>query len=144
MLAKKQLNRISDRDLLVAGVALYWGEGSKSDKSQLAFVNSDPEAIKFMFCWFKKIMHIKNEEFMPRIFINNIHKNRIKKVLKFWSKLLNLPEGQFGNPVFLGGRPKKVYENHDNYYGVLSLKIRKSSKIKYHVLGFIEALKKSY
>jgi len=143
ILAKKQIGKISKRDLLIAGVALYWGEGVKSDKSSFAFINSDPEAIKFMYKFYSEILGVKKENFMPRIFINEIHKDRIDVVLNFWSNLLKLPISQFGNPVFLKMEQKKIYENHDNYFGVLSLKVRKSTNLKYQVLGLIGALKEN-
>lgn len=50
---------------------------------------------------------------------------------------------QFGNPVFLVHKQKKVYENYHHYYGVLALRVRKSSRLKYEILGLIDALKKS-
>jgi hypothetical protein len=140
-LAFKQLGRLSNRDLLVAGVALYWGEGTKSDKYQLAFVNSDPEAIRFMCAWFHKIMGVQKSDFMPRIFINEMHKPRIGKVLGFWTDFLGFPKEQFGKPVFIKRKQRKVYENYQNYYGILSLKIRKSAHLKYHTLGFVDALR---
>ena len=57
--------------------------------------------------------------------------------------MLNLPVRQFGNPVFLVHKQKKVYENYHHYYGVLALRVRKSSRLKYEILGLIDALKKS-
>lgn len=80
---------------------------------------------------------------MPRIFINEIHRQRIKKVLNFWSNLLQLPIEQFGNPVLLKMKQRKIYDNHESYYGVLSLKIRKSTKLKYHIRGLIGAMKQN-
>ncbi len=136
---KKEIGKFSRRDFLIAGLALYWGEGSKTFK--LSFSNSEPSMIKFMFLWFKKIMKIKNQEFMPRIFINAIHKPRIDKVIKFWSNFLKLPVEQFGNPVFLNINSKKVYENYNTYYGVMSLGIKRSTYLKYKILGLIEAMK---
>lgn len=138
---KKEIGRLSKRDLLIAGATLYWGEGSK--KSKLAFVNSDPDTVKFMLRWFQKSMSVKKEDFMPRIFINDIHRPRINKVLKFWSSFLCLSISQFGNPVFLKRNPKKVYENYDSYYGVLALGVKKSSKLKYCILGLIDAIKRA-
>lgn len=135
----KEIISLSPRDALVAGIALYWAEGSR--KSRLAFVNSEPEMIVLMSWWFEKIMGVRKNEFMPRIFINDIHRPRIGKVLNFWSDLLRLPRSQFGNPVFLKKRPRKIYENYDSYYGVLSLGVRRSGELKYRVLGLIEALK---
>lgn len=142
-LGKKEIGAISQRDFLFAGVALYWGEGSKTENSRLAFTNSDPQAILFMYKWFKKIFGVPKRDFMPRIFINEIHKNRIDNVVAFWSKLLKLPKEQFGNPIFLKVKNKKVYDNHNQYYGVLSLRIKNSSNLKYHVLGLIQALKRA-
>jgi transcriptional regulator with XRE-family HTH domain len=141
-ISKNEIGTMSYRDLLFAGTALYWGEGSKTENSRLAFTNSDPEAILFMYKWFKEVFGVTKKEFTPRIFINKIHARRIKKVVAFWSELLKLPKEQFGNPVLLNVGNKKIYDNHDQYYGVLSLRIRKSTNLKYHILGLIKALKK--
>lgn len=138
-LGKQAVGRLTERDWLLAGAALYWAEGSK--KSRFAFTNSEPQMIKFVARWLKYAMGVKKDEFMPRIFINAIHKPRIEKVVDFWSQLLQVPMHQFGNPVLLRDRPKKIYENYDSYYGVLALGVRNSNKIKYRVLGLIDAIR---
>ncbi len=139
--AKKELINFTKRDLAMLGLGLYWGEGTKSNKSSLAFVNSDPDAILITYKYFHSIFGVKKEDFMPRIFINDIHKPRIKKVLQYWSSLLELPIEQFGNPVFLRMKNKKRYDNHESYFGIISLKVRKSSELKYQIIGLIEELK---
>ena len=133
------IKELTKHEFLIAGLSLYWAEGNK--RSKLGFINSDPAMIKLMFRWFKDIMGVKEEDFMPRIFINAIHKPRIRKVMRFWLDLLKLPRKQFGNPVFLKRNPKKVYENYDSYYGLLTLQVRRSTELKYRILGLIEALK---
>lgn len=138
-LGKQDVGKLTTRDWLIAGVALYWGEGSK--KSRFAFTNSDPQMIQFVSRWLRKAFGVKRSEFMPRIFINAIHAPRIGKVMSFWSQLLQVPTHQFGKPILLRDRPKKIYENHDSYYGVLALGVRNSNKIKYKVLGLIDAIK---
>ncbi|MEK7566453.1 MAG: hypothetical protein AAB494_02145 [Patescibacteria group bacterium] len=135
----KDIGKLSKRELLVSGIALYWGEGSKGGK--LSFANSDPALILFMIKWFKEIMGVKDEEFMPRIYINEIHKPREMKVLKFWAALLNLPASQFRKTIFIKTKQKKVYENYENYYGVLAFRVRNSAKLGYYILGLIDALK---
>lgn len=77
---------------------------------------------------------------MLGIQINSVHKFRIKKVLLFWSKLLDLPTSQFDNPYYVNIRPKKVYENMDEYYGLVRLKIRRSSLHHYRILGLIDGI----
>ena len=138
-LAEREVAKLTKRDLLIAGAALYWAEGNK--KSKFAFTNSEPQMIKFMSYWFQRILGVKKDELMPRIFINAIHEPRIKKVIIFWSRLLRVPTFQFGKPVFLRDRPKKIYEKYHSYYGVLTLGVRKSAKLKYRVLGLIDALR---
>ena len=132
--------KVSERDLLLAGLGIYWGEGVKADKSALAIVNSDPHIIKFMYKWFRKIFKVKKCDFVPQIFVNEIHKTRSRKILTFWSNTLNLPKEQFKNIVFLKMNNKKVYENYDSYYGVLALRIRKSTDLKYRILALLESL----
>lgn len=136
---KKLLQRIHVQEFLIAGLALYWGEGNK--KSRLSFINSDPAMIQFMLLWFQKAMGVKREDFMPCVFINAIHKPRINKIVRFWSNLLELPPRQFSNPVFIKRNPRKVYENYDSYYGLLAIRVRKSTDLKYRILGLIEGLK---
>ena len=136
---REQIKTLSQRDIMIAGIALYWAEGSR--KSKLSFINSEPQMIKFMFRWFQDELGVPKADFMPRIFINAIHRPRIRKVLRFWSQLLQLPTSQFGNPVFLKRPPRKVYENYESYYGVLSLGVRGSSELKYLILGLIDALR---
>lgn len=136
---REEITVLSKRDILIAGIALYWAEGTR--KSRLGFTNSEPQMIKFMFRWFQDAMGVAKDDFMPRVFINAIHRSRINKVLHFWSQLLQLPTSQFGNPIFLKRPPRKVYENYESYYGVLALGIRRSSELKYRILGLIDGLR---
>jgi hypothetical protein len=138
---KEIIGELSERDLLVACISLYWAEGSK--KCKFKITNSDPRMILFMFECFKRIFYVRKEEFMPRLSINIIHAYRIQDVLQFWSNLLELPIEQFGNPVLIKTKQNKVYNNHGTYFGVLHLGVRKGTLLKYRMLGLIEALKMS-
>lgn len=138
---KKDIGKLSQRDLLIAGIALYWAEGSKSEKSHLSLINSDPNMITFAYKWFRKSLGVKKNEFMPRIFINQMHRPRIDSILKYWAALLDLPKEQFGNPVFLKIKQKKVYDNYDSYNGILALRIKNGTNLKYKILGLIKAFK---
>ena len=139
--SKTVFNSFTERDLLIAGIALYWAEGSKAETtSGFVFVNSDPVMIKFMHLWLRKVMRIKKEDIKPRLAINEIHKPRIDKVLHFWSGLLELPVAHFGNPWYVKAKVSKVYENYDSYYGILRLGVRKSGLLKHRTLSLIKIL----
>ena len=135
------IKKITQRDLLIAGACLYWAEGAKT-RGRFIFVNSDPIMIKIIFLFLIKILDVNRELIHPTLQINFIHKKRIKKVMMFWSKYLNIPLQNFNKPYFVNVTPKKVYENYDNYYGILRLRVLKSSSLQYKMLGFIDMFRK--
>lgn len=139
--AASHLQQLSSDTIVAVGAALYWAEGSKSDKHQLSFVNSDPSMIFFMYKWFQRVFDVGAQDFIVRVFINEIHKSRIDTVLNFWSNLLELPKVDFRKTVFIKTKQRKVYLNHNNYYGLLSLRIKRSSVIKYKTLSLVEGLR---
>ncbi len=138
---KKYVNELSLRELLLVGAAIYWGEGSK--KSQLGFINSDADMIVFMYRWFQKALGVKKQDFMPRILINDLHKSRDRVIKGYWAKLLGLPESQFRKTTFIKRPNTKRYSNHETYFGLLTLRVRNSTDLKYKILGLIEGLKYS-
>lgn len=136
----QELSRLSDREILLTGLGIYWGEGAKGSSSVVSVVNSDPRIILYMYQWFQRAFKVDKIMFSPRIFINAQHRSREEKVVNYWSRLLRLPKRQFGKTVFIKVKNKKVYENYDTYYGVLALKVRKGANIKYRILGYLDAL----
>lgn len=138
---KKQFETLSPRELLLVGTAIYWGEGTK--KSELGFINSDADMIVFMYRWFQIALGVKKADFKPRILINSLHKRRDKIVKRYWSKLLGLPVSQFRKTTYVKRPNTKKYSNHDSYFGLLTLRVRNSTELKYKILGLIEGLKYS-
>lgn len=139
---QKIISRVSKRDLLLVAMSLYWCEGSKTDStSSFMLVNSDPKMVLVMKKFLVKVMNVQVDDIVCGIQINIVHKRRIKKVLIFWKKLLELRDSQMRKPYFVNTKLKKVYENHDQYFGVCRLFVRKSKKLKYKMLGMIKAFK---
>ena len=123
--------------------ALYWAEGGKArSTSGFIFVNSDPKMILLMYYWLLTDLDVPKSDLSPRISVNINHKERIGDILHFWSNLLELPTDVFDNPYYVKTRNRKVYDNHDSYFGVLRLKVNRSTFLKYKMLALIEELKK--
>ncbi len=57
-----------DDAFFIAGVALYWGEGSKT-RSDLSLANADPRALRLFIDWVR-IHHDSSAEFVLKI---NLH-----------------------------------------------------------------------
>lgn len=138
--AHVQVSNFNKRDLLTTGIALYWGEGGKAESTgTFNFSNSDPRMITLMYQWLHEFFGVTLEDLHLRVSINDMHEPRIGKVIDFWSELLQIERTRF-KTSFIHTKQKKVYENYDIYYGVLSLRIKKGTVIRYKILALIEAV----
>lgn len=139
--AKAQIKPLSDQKLFLTGLALYWAEGFKSVKEgRLGFCNSDPRMIKFMLKWFRKALKINKEDFILRTEFNETHKDRAEEIKSFWAKLTRIPLDQFEKPFYHRSAWLRDYPNRDNYYGVLRIRVRKSSELLNKTRGWINGL----
>lgn len=136
-----EIKPLTGNELFLTGLALYWAEGFKSVKeSRLGFCNSDPRMIKFMFRWFQKALKISKQDFLLRTEFNESHKDRIEEIKSFWSKLTQVPLTQFEKPFYHHSTWLRDYPNRDNYFGVLRVRIRKSSELLNKTRGWISGL----
>lgn len=82
---KKLLFPFSKREFSLAGLFVYWGEGSKSQPTELAVSNTDPSIIKFFIAWLTKSLKIPKEKLKIQL---HLYKDMdIKKGIRFWQKL---------------------------------------------------------
>lgn len=135
----KDLSLLSKKEYFIAGLALYLGEGAKKTRI-IDFTNSDPKIIKFMMRWFVTFFGVRKKDFVCSVLINKIHKYRDIKVKNFWSAYLKIPFTQLRKTIFVKSRQKKIYENHDSYFGTLRLRILKSTDLSYKMLGLLKAM----
>jgi transcriptional regulator with XRE-family HTH domain len=135
-----EVGQLSKRDLFLLGIGLYWGEGVKSRNGMAALVNSDVELITLGKKWFEECLGVSKEDFRPYVYVSAHHASRQEKIIQFWSNELSLPVKSF-NVILLKDRPKKVYENHEAYFGVMHLRVKSSTDLKYRIQGLIDACK---
>ncbi len=137
------VNKVSRRDLFIAGLSLYWAEGYKKGSDEFGFTNSDPMAIAFIIRWLKEIFHVEKSRLIFRISINAQHAHRAQRVESFWSEKFNVPLSQFTKTSFIKTQSKKIYRNHQEHFGTLRVKVRKGTDLRRQILGAIEQLKNS-
>lgn len=142
------LNKITQLDktqLFIAGISLYWAEGFKNiSEGRIGFCNSDPKMIKFMMHWFKIILKIPNDEFTLRVEFNSAHKDRKEEIEQYWSDITNIPTTQFNNSYLQKTVHLRDYSKKPKYYGVLRIRVRRSSKYLPQIRGWIEGLSRSF
>jgi hypothetical protein len=93
---KKVIFPLSKRDLMIAGLFLYWGEGSKTRISELEVANTDPAVPKFFIYWTTKLLKLDKSKI--RVHLHLYSNMNIEKEREFWSKTLNIPKDQFVKP----------------------------------------------
>lgn len=93
--AIKGISRLSKRELFVAGFFLFWGEGSKTRKSEVSLANTDPAMIIFFIQWLT-LLGVNKEKI--RFYFHFYEDMNISKELKFWSRTLNFPLSSFHKP----------------------------------------------
>ncbi|MEK7635309.1 MAG: helix-turn-helix domain-containing protein [Patescibacteria group bacterium] len=132
------VSKLSDRDVLMIGLGLYWGEGYKESNDEMGFTNSNPQMVKFYLKWLKQ-NNIKKEDLIFRLSINEVFINQEKKIKNFWIKYLNIQENQFSKTTFIKTKLKKAnMRNLTTYKGILRVKVRRGLSLKNKVLGAIE------
>lgn len=136
----KEIGKLNNREMFIAGAALYWAEGFKKD-SQVGLASLDPAMIKFFIKWLKTCFGYANKDLSLRVTVNISHKNRINEIQDFWSNELSIPSNQFQKPYFQDVKWKKIYDNPNEYFGVLRVKVRKSKDFLRKNYGFIEGLR---
>lgn len=139
--AKSEIYPLNNQELFLVGLALYWAEGFKSLKEgRLGFCNSDPKMIKFIIIWFRKSLKIKSRDFILRTEFNESHKDRTEEIKNFWSKVTRLSLEQFEKPFYHRSIWLREYPNRDKYFGVLRIRVRRSSELLNKMRGWISGL----
>ena len=138
----KEVGTLSKRELFLVGVALYWAEGFKKD-TQVGFASSDPNMIQLFLKWLFDCCGYRSRDLIIRVTANISHKHRIQEIQDYWSKIISIPSVDFRKPFYQKVKWKKVYKNPNEYFGVLRVRVRKSTDFLRKIHGWIEGVKRS-
>ena len=139
--ANLEISELSNNELFLTGLALYWAEGFKNiSEGRVGFCNSDPRMIKFMMAWFRNVLKIPDLDFTLRAEFNISHAQRQQEIENYWSVITGIPIDQFNKPYLQKSVLLRNYLNAATYYGVLRIRIRKSTHLLPKLRGWIEGL----
>ena len=79
---KKDISLLGERELLLSGFFLYWGEGGKTKRGTVTLTNSDPAMCKFFIHWLEK-MEVSSGLLRARLHVYS--DMNIKKETRYWS-----------------------------------------------------------
>jgi len=139
--AIKQISSLSERELLLIGASLFWGEGYKKAENlrspYICFANSDADMIKLFMNFLRKIMKISSDRIYASVFIYPSIEE--KKAINFWSKVTKLPKSRFRttNQISRASKGKRPYNSLP--YGTLDLRVNSRQEF-FWIRGWIDGL----
>ena len=134
---RRRIGALSEKELLVAGAALYAGEGAKRD-GRVGFANSDPRMIAFFCAWMRRFFVEDELRWRLRLYL---HEGLdIDAANQFWTQVTGIPCEQFLRPYRAAADPSIRRSKHPMgcpsvYYS--------SARAHRAVMGLVHALLES-
>lgn len=140
---KRDISRISDRDLFIGGLFLYWGEGSKRDKGGISFTNTNPAMLKFFIRWLE-LMKFGKDKLKVNLHLYS-EMNPIKQI-DYWSKELKISKKQFRRPYIKNTFSKNIKYKSRFVQGTCSVILEKQEMNDYVLMAlkYFEELSKAF
>ena len=91
--AKEDYQTLKNKPLFIAGLALYWGEGTKVGNNMVSIINCDSDLMELAVLFFLKVLKIPESKLRGALFVyNDIN---IEEALAYWSEKLKIPRSYF-------------------------------------------------
>ncbi|MFJ9740414.1 hypothetical protein [Streptomyces sp. NPDC101166] len=136
--AAEQIGELSDRDLFIAGVALYWAEGSKDKpyarRENVTFVNSDPGVIQLYSAWLN-LLGVEPERLAYRVMIHMTAD--VEEAKRFWADLVGIEVSALQKTTIKKHNPVTVRKNiGENYRGCLVIRVSQAAELYRQIEGW--------
>jgi hypothetical protein len=134
---RERVGRMSDRELLLVGAALYAGEGSKTP-GEVRFANSDPRMIAAFVVWLQRCFAVEIGAMRVRLYL---HEGLdLAAANAFWSDLTGIPQAQFRKPYRAVPDPSIRRSKHPMGCPAIAVAGPGSMGLHRRVMGLVDAL----
>lgn len=145
--AEKEISSITDRELWLIGIALYWAEGDKEKDYRpgtgVRFSNSDPRMIFLFLRWLIKICKVSKEKIFLEIYIHENYKNEVQRFKDYWSRITGFSVEKFNKIYFKTNKINSKRKNQGGLYnGLLRVNVYESSSLNRKVSGWVNGIVK--
>ncbi|WP_030617393.1 hypothetical protein [Streptomyces sclerotialus] len=136
--AATEIGTLTDRELFLAGVGLYWSEGSKSKpharRERVAFINSDPQMICVYLAWLD-LLGVERDRLEFRV---SIHESaETAGAERFWAELTGIDVGALSKTTLKKHNPTTVRKNvGDEYHGCLTVRVAQGADLYRRIEGW--------
>jgi len=119
------------------GVALYWGEGGKTQQTA-RLANSDPGIIKIMMRFFERYSGVSKDKY--RGHVHTFSHKSAEQAVQYWSKISGIPVKQFFK-TYQKQSSASLKKRETLPYGTLQIYILETTFF-FRLMGWINELKK--
>ncbi|MET7702532.1 hypothetical protein [Streptomyces sp. NPDC005485] len=136
--AAAEIGEMSDRDLFMTGVALYWAEGGKDKpyarRENVQFVNSDPGVIRVYLSWLN-LLGVDRDRLRYRVMIHLTAD--VEGANRYWADLVGVDVSLFQRTTIKKHNPKTIRKNvGENYRGCLVIGVLQSADLYRRIEGW--------
>ncbi|WP_445270786.1 helix-turn-helix domain-containing protein [Streptomyces sp. DSM 41634] len=136
--AARDIGPLSDRELFLVGVGLYWAEGSKDKayarRERVIFVNSDPDMIRLHLAWLR-LLDVEDEHLRYSLMIHETADASSAEA--FWADLTGADASQFLKTTLKRHNPRTTRKNTgESYHGCLAIRVLKSADLYRRIEGW--------
>jgi hypothetical protein len=125
---------LSEEAFLVAGAALYAGEGAKRD-GKVNFANTSPEMMRFFCAWLRRFFAIQESRLRVRVYL---HEGLdLDAAEDFWSNVTGIARSQFNRPY--RAKPDQSIRHAKHEYGCGYVDYH-CSRTHREIMGLVRAL----
>ncbi|MER7949041.1 hypothetical protein ABTY59_16795 [Streptomyces sp. NPDC096079] len=135
--AAEEVGALSERELFLIGVSLYWAEGTKDKpharRERVVFVNSDSGMVRVFTAWLD-LLGVERER---RRYCVMIHETAdAGDAERYWGDLVDVDPSSFGKTVVKRHSPLTNRKNvGTDYHGCLSIRILGSADLYRRIEG---------
>lgn len=137
---KSFLIPLDKRELYIAGLFLYWGEGLKVG-AEVSLSNTNPAVIQFFIHWLQETVGITKGQM--RVYLHLYSDMDVKKEMRFWSRVLSLPPKQFTRPYIKVSSSKRIFHKGTFGHGTCNLRVG-STVLKERIMMGLRAISDEY
>ncbi|GHI90592.1 terminase gpP N-terminus-related DNA-binding protein [Streptomyces olivaceus] len=136
--AAAEMGKLTDRELFVAGVALYWAEGSKSKpysrRERVSFVNSDPDVISLFLDWLR-LLRVDPSSVR---FAVQIHETAdVAEAEAYWATHVGIHTTDLMKTTLKRHNPRTNRKNiSESYRGCLRIDVRDGAELYRRIEGW--------
>lgn len=136
--AAADIGKLSDRELFLVGVGLYWAEGSKDKpyarRETVTFVNSDPSMITVFLTWLD-LLQVERERLRFRVMIHE--SADVAAAEQYWATLVGVDSTRLGKTTLKKHNPKTVRKNvGEDYRGCLVISVVQAAELYRRIEGW--------